>query len=299
MKPTFMAVLFLALSTPLMPAVGWFEENIKACGAATNPDDKIAACTKVIEDTAAPERDRSRAAMRRGDAYKAKGDLQRAQADYKLALGPFPDPMAALALAARAPIPPEMAGVPDAYREALSASFHGKAFNFTGESLLFMGGIAHYLINACNLPGSIADRATLMLFVKASNDRAVFGADYSNPNVFQGLASQFSGGAIYLAGVDFARRLDCSGQVAKDLASGLARTVKANETGPDGGPPRFITTCTPKFSETRCECLAKLGRAVIPNIYQMEYHRDIIKRIVQGSPLVALQVGTACQISNY
>lgn len=196
-------------------------------------------------------------------------------------------------------LPPELDGVPPQHRDAASAAFHGKAFNFTGESLLFMGGVASRLLHDCGLPGEIGERLRLALFVKAAQDRATLGSDYSNPNLGDSVRGTLAGTAVFAAGSQFAKALACTAPAASQLASGLARAVKANETAPDGGRPIFVTTCAPHFSELRCECVAKLGRAVIPNIYQMPYNREIIVRIIQGSPLVALQMATMCQISNY
>ena len=190
-------------------------------------------------------------------------------------------------------------GLAESQRAALEAILDGKPFNFTDETLMFMGGVGSVLVQGCELPKNFGDRLELSQFVATVQTRAALGHDYSNPDVLAGIGNAFSGMAVFGSGVAFARNIDCAGMVAEKIAAGLLGAVRSNAQGQGGGPSRFVKSCAPRFSQSQCECLADVGMAVISNIHQMEYHRDIIARIIKGSPMVALTIPFRCGIVNY
>jgi TPR repeat protein len=190
-------------------------------------------------------------------------------------------------------------GLAESQRAALEAMLEGKPFNFTDETLMFTGGVGSVLVQDCGLPKSFGDRLELSQFVATVQTRAALGHDYSNPNVLEGIGKAFSGMAVFGSGVTFAKGFDCTGMLAEKIAAGILGAVRSNAQGQGGGPSRFVQSCAPRFSQPQCECLADVGMAVISNIHQMEYHRDIIARIIKGSPLVALTIPFRCGITNY
>lgn len=296
-QPIFVIVaVVLFLSAP--PVFGWSKDDEETClKSEVGPDEKISVCTRLLQDPEFPQSSRIWAHKSRGHGYLAKGDRGNAQADFKK----FGDLQTMEQYGGSGDhgelsVPPELDGVGLAFKGAVAASYHGRAFNFKPGGQLYIGGIGERLL-ACNLPADMGERMRLSVFVNS---------------VAQGAALR--GGATYLAGGEFAQKLDCSSPVAAHLASGLAKTLEANERGPrasqrapeaangagpgDGLTP-FLRTCVPKYSAGQCLCLARLAQGIIPDIHQMDYHRDIIVRIVQSNPIVATQIGTVCQISNY
>ena len=194
---------------------------------------------------------------------------------------------------------PGSATIPPEFRESYQSALQGKPFAFNEKNLLFMSGIGTVLIDRCDLPRNRQDRVTMALFVKSGQDLAALGNQYANPNLGQMLGSMASGQAIFLAGAQVAQNIGCSAPEAQLLANGIVKAVESNTQGKDGGVSTFVRTCTPKYSEPQCQCLANLGRAAFPNIHQMTFHRDVIKAIIQRSPFVSLQISMVCGVVKY
>ena len=102
--------------------------------------------------------------------------------------------------------------------------------------------------------------------------------------------------ALLAAGAKFAEQIPCDSPLAEHIADRLVAASRSNRTGAGA---RFVPSCAPTFGETRCACLAQIGRGVIPDIYQRSYDRGIIKEIISRNPLLGLTIGLTCQISNY
>jgi hypothetical protein len=72
----------------------------------------------------------------------------------------------------------------------------------------------------------------------------------------------------------------------------------------NGGKPRFVPGCVAhykdsyRYSEAQCQCLADIGRAVIPNVYQQDFSPNLIGNITQGNGFVGAQL-LACGLKNY
>ncbi len=192
-----------------------------------------------------------------------------------------------------------MQNIPERYRGLYSRILDGKPVEFNDESMLFMSGVASYLIETCKLPKDVQDRLDLAKFVAAGQQLAAVGNQYSHPNLSEMLSDTFDGRASYSAGYITAESVGCTSSVAPHLADGLAEAVRNNTAGQSGGPSLFVETCTPVHTEKSCQCVADLGRAVVPNIHQLRYHRDIIARIIDGNPMVGIQLAFVCGIGNY
>ncbi|MDX2259310.1 MAG: hypothetical protein NW205_10400 [Hyphomicrobiaceae bacterium] len=153
--------------------------------------------------------------------------------------------------------------------------------------MLFLGAASHELLNRCGLPSNVQDRLLMVTFIKAATDRAALGGNHSDPNLGGALGDLAAGMSVFGIGAQFGKAFDCASPSASAFADAVVRAVRANEKGRDGQEPVFVKTCAPTHGEVRCECLAKIGRAVIPNIYQATYSRDVIARIIQGTCLSA------------
>lgn len=260
------------------------------------PDERISACTGLLQRRELPLRLRKAAYRNRGHGYREKGDEALAGADFQKFTDLDTEAMGGASLYVDLVIPPELGGVGRAFKNAIAGVYHGKAVDFTPFGTLYVGGIADRLL-ACELPADMSERTRVAAFVNS---------------VAHGAALQ--GGATYLAGAEFVQTLDCSSPVAAQLASGLAKTLQENERPPQasqskGVPPSngepasglspFLASCVPKFSGSQCVCLTRFAQGTFPNIHKMEYHRDIIVRIVQSNPIVAMEIATACGIANY
>jgi len=190
----------------------------------------------------------------------------------------------------------ESVSVPREYQKTFDRIHRREAFRFDNNSFMFTAGIAIELMKKCNVPSGTSDRLELAEFVQGALLRAGVGPNYSNPDPGATTGEQ----SALLAGVLTARSLGCREPAASKLADGVVAVVKSNKAGSgDGKQPVFVRTCQRQFSRDQCECLASLGRGVRPNIYQMEYHRDIIVQIISRNPLLGLQIGVRCRIYKY
>lgn len=175
----------------------------------------------------------------------------------------------------------------------------GKPFELTEQNLPFMTGLASDLLERCGAPSDdFALRTELATFVASSSLGNVMGFDYSNPNLGESLGSMGRSQTAMMAGVMLGRQLSC-GSVANRFASGIARALRSNAQGADGGVSVFVKSCTPSFDQRRCSCLANIGRQAIPNIHRQTYNRRLIKEIIERNPFLGIQIGIACQIGNY
>lgn len=186
--------------------------------------------------------------------------------------------------------------IPAPYGDALRQAISGTS-SLTAGSLLFFGGAASDLLERCNVRAG--DRAELARLASAAQDRAVYGSNYSSRDLMGTVQGNVAGAGIFAAGVEFARQFECPSAAAEAFAARIAEASRKRTQGTGGGPSTFVKTCTPSFNQEKCQCIAQIGQAVIPDIYQSTYNRSMIKRIVDSSPVVALKLAFACQIGNY
>ncbi|CAN7398103.1 hypothetical protein LJR030_004113 [Rhizobium sp. LjRoot30] len=174
----------------------------------------------------------------------------------------------------------------------------GQPFEFSDVSYLFTGGVAYELLSTCSR-GNLNDDdlAEAQTFAYAVAQRAMVGNQWGNDDLGKMMGSQAQGMTVFSAGNLSARALKCEG--ADIILQNVATIIRSNKLGNSGGEAIFISTCSPVHGEAGCGCLARLGSAVYPNIYQLQYSHDLMAGIVQGNPIVALQIVGACGIMNY
>jgi hypothetical protein len=189
--------------------------------------------------------------------------------------------------------------LPQPHHDALASARAQNGRAMTTETFLFLGGVASELLTRCGVPTDAAARAALALFVKSASERAALGGNYSDPSISNMMRQNMSGLAIFSAGVTFMRSLGCPRPAVDQLAREILEAVNRAQSGPGGGPSPFIQSCRGVFSMQQCACIGQVGQAVIPGIHQMNYDRSIIRRIIEGSPLVGLQIATVCGVQNY
>lgn len=189
--------------------------------------------------------------------------------------------------------------VPADRRDDLEMLAVGKPFQLTEENLPFMVGLASDLLERCGAPSDdLALRTELGLFVSSGSFGSMLGFDYSNPNLGQAMNSQFKSQSLVLGGAVFGKQIQC-GTEANLFAGGIAKALKSNAQGAGGGLSTFVKSCTPYFDQSRCGCLANVGRQAIPDLHRRSYDRRLIKEIIDRNPFVGLQIGLACQIGDY
>ncbi|MDE9451673.1 sel1 repeat family protein [Aliiroseovarius sp. Z3] len=195
--------------------------------------------------------------------------------------------------------PAQTYNVPNDRADDVNRLAAGKPFNLTEQNLPFMTGLASDLMERCGAPSDdFALRTELAAFIASSSLGNIMGFDYSNPNLGEMMGSMGRSQAAMVAGVMFGRQLSC-GAVANQFAGGIAKALRSNAQGADGGLSVFVKTCTPHFDQRRCSCLANIGRQAIPNIHRQSYNRRLIKQIIERNPFLGFQIGIACQIGNY
>lgn len=173
----------------------------------------------------------------------------------------------------------------------------GRPFKFSDESYLFTGGVAYVLLSECQPSVDASDRMEVASFAQAASQRAMIGNQYANPDLRKTLGSQAHGQTLFTAGVVAAQAIKCEG--AGVLVENIANIVRSNKHGTGGSEAAFIASCTPVHDKARCECLARTGSAVHPNIYQMAYSQQLVYSILQGNPLLGFQIMAQCGIMNY
>lgn len=165
----------------------------------------------------------------------------------------------------------------------------------------FIAGASRGLLVQCNYPTNIASRIKLNSFLSSSIWVAVSGSDYSNPDFRGTLNSQSQGMFSEAAGGRYAKSLGCT-QRGRKLANNIVKYLNRTSSGSKKGA-NWVTGCAThysgRYSKAQCQCIADLGRAVIPGIHQTRFSRFDIKRIIKGNPFVGMQVAFRCGIGDY
>ena len=192
-------------------------------------------------------------------------------------------------------LPEFSSDVPGSVKDDVRKLGGDEAFAFNRTNLPFTAGMAQYLVKECGLPENYSDRAELGGLV-GNGVSGLLGNDYSDPDILKGIGQMMGSNALFAAGLTFARQISCDSKLASHLADRLVEASRSNKSGPQA---HFIPSCARAFDQTRCTCLAQIGRGVIPDIYQRYYDRSIIKEIISRNPLTALTIAMSCQIVNY
>ncbi len=135
-------------------------------------------------------------------------------------------------------------------------------------------------------------------FARAGKTFAVMGNNYMNPGRNLGKATSATGHVI--AGIELAQNIACRLPESYVLATRIVESIQASDGAGNNGPSRFVATCTRTFSEQQCQCLADIGRATIPpDIHTRDYHRNLIREIIERNPMLGFGIGLQCRITNY
>lgn len=186
--------------------------------------------------------------------------------------------------------------VPGAYQSLYALLESGQAFPPTEENLAFVAGLGGYLANECQILGP-AETSVVNNFARAGKTFAVMGNNYMNPGRNLGKATSATGHVI--AGIELAQNIACRLPESYVLATRIVESIQASDGAGNNGPSRFVATCTRTFSEQQCQCLADIGRATIPDIHTRDYHRNLIREIIERNPMLGFGIGLQCRITNY
>lgn len=166
----------------------------------------------------------------------------------------------------------------------------------------FLAGLGRTLRARCGLPHSLADQAEMLSFLVSSMSVMMAGRSYAEGDLLDSWRGQVTGIAAFDAGSRRAEELDCDGPVAERLADGILAYLRRSAAVPEG-QPSFVRGCARHYegtySEAQCQCIADVGRAVLPDLHRQAFDRQLIRRIIRRNPLVGLQVAMQCRIGDY
>lgn len=182
------------------------------------------------------------------------------------------------------------------FGDARFAIEEGCDCTLTQDEQFFIAGIAQKLSSDCRLPKDRRRRALVERFTKASTLAMAFSkADGPLPDTLQ---AQRSNAAAFAAGLGVVQDIRCNGPEAALLERGiviyLERTSKNS---------RFVAGCVEfyggRYTEAQCQCITENLRAVLPDVDQRFFDREIIKESIHHSPFIALPLMLSCGLWNY
>lgn len=186
--------------------------------------------------------------------------------------------------------------IPQAYKSLYALLLEGKAFPATESNLAFVSGLGGYLTDVCQILGP-KDTQVVDSFAQAGKLHATMGNNYMNPGKNLGTAT--SAALTMKAGIQLGQNIACRSPDSFFLAKGIVASIKASDGMTEGGTSRFVSSCSRKYSEAQCQCLAELGRATMSDIHSRSYDRAIIQEIIERNPMLGLGIGFKCKIYNY
>lgn len=197
--------------------------------------------------------------------------------------------------------PAESAQSEDEYAEVLRAIEKPIVRTYSTKEQLFMAGLSAHFHGACGYPASAESRQILQKFLSSSAFVGAVGRKYGARNLGEGLMDQAQSMAAHAAGQHAAQRIGCSA-LGKRMTDNVVSYLKTT-SGANGSAAPFVSGCVDyysgRYNKRQCQCIADIGRAVIPNIHQTPFTPGTIKSIIQGNPFVGLQVGFKCGIGDY
>lgn len=188
--------------------------------------------------------------------------------------------------------------IPSEYSSSVRDLQSPNKISFDATTMTFAAGFASTSTKTCDVAIRPEAIPAMTAFLRAGRDRAVWGGNYSGASATERLGDQASSATAYAAGELMAKNLDCS-LFAHSFTKAIAEAVLSTSTDEIGGDSRFVRTCAVELNRPRCKCLSNMGQAIIPEIHQLTYHRDIIAKIISGSPAYSLKVAVTCGISRY
>lgn len=166
-------------------------------------------------------------------------------------------------------------------------------------TMAYLYGLLEYRLPNCAWTGSADGLASVVRFQQAATQSA--------------LTRMFELSGVVLNSVEFATMANagkadaealeteygCISPVAMAFSNGLVRTVQVDATV--SSESLFVQSCSGQgLSLEQCACLAELGRGVAPEIEKTGYdQRTTIKWMVERNPMLGIQIGVQCGISDY
>ncbi|GJL53128.1 MAG: hypothetical protein NPIRA02_02600 [Nitrospirales bacterium] len=196
--------------------------------------------------------------------------------------------------------------IPDRYRQeeygdVLHALEGPCPRTFSEKEQLFIAGLSQKLLQDCGLPTGLQSRRRLQKFLSSSRMVALIGSQYGNPNLQKGWRDQAISTTVYGVGALFGQSIGCGNRarlLTHRIMEYLTRTAGGNGKG-----SRYVKGCMSyyanRYSNRQCQCLADLGRAIMPNIHQSKFDRSSIQVLIKRNPLIGLQIAVQCGIGNY
>lgn len=184
------------------------------------------------------------------------------------------------------------------YGEAITALETSCFATLSSDAQLFLAGLGEGLLRNCGLPENPQDRMRVAKFVADSMQVAIGGREYGNPDLGDMMRDQIQSQTDYAAGAEAFRALGGCGRPAPEIAHGLARYLEdtaARSNWVDGCEFHYATL----YSRSQCQCTADKIRAIDPGVHDRPFARDDILALIQSNPLLGVQVGLECGISDY
>lgn len=160
----------------------------------------------------------------------------------------------------------------------------------------FVAGIAQKLLSDCKLPRDREARAMVERFRKATT----LALSFRKPDgpLRETIAAQSEGAAAFAAGTSMMEEIPCRGPQAALLSRGIVIYLKRTS-----GTSRFVTGCAQfyegRYNEKQCQCIAENLRAILPDVDQRYFDREIIKEGIHQSPFIAFPLMFSCGMGNY
>jgi hypothetical protein len=170
------------------------------------------------------------------------------------------------------------------------------ARTLTQNEQIFVAAIAQTLFKNCRLPRDREGRAAVERFTKAT----ALALSLQKPDgpLQETIAAQADAAAAFNAGTSMMEDIPCNGPEAALLSRGIVIYLKRTSAN-----SRFVAGCTEfyagRYNRKQCQCIAETLRAVLPDIDQRYFDRDIIKESIHHSPFIALPLMFSCGMGNY
>lgn len=167
---------------------------------------------------------------------------------------------------------------------------------FTQNEQFFVAGIAQTLLSDCKLPRDRDGRAMVERFTKAS--ALALSLRKSDGPLQETIALQSDGASAFGAGRSMMEEVPCKGPEAALLSRGVVIYLKRTSSS-----SRFVVGCVDfyrgRYNQKQCRCIAETLRAVIPDVDQRYYDKELIKESIHHAPFIAFPLMLTCGVGNY
>ena len=189
------------------------------------------------------------------------------------------------------------------FGEVLYSLESGCSRTLSPKEQLVMAGLARKLLDECGLPSDSTSKRKLERFLSPSTFTAMFGGQFSNPDLGEGMADSFKSSASYAAGLAAFKLIGCKDPGAPRLAKGIVDYLDWTASGRGLGASRFVEECVihyeGRYDRDQCKCMADVGRAVRPDIHQGGFSPVILQSIIKSNPFVGMQLISRCGLTEY